>query len=149
MSKWTYDPTESVNIGGKNFHMTQPRKSLIEDLKSKYKTQQPYTNDQFEELGEFPYWLKSNRYNFKDGSVFNLQPILAVDNNGTTVPVPQPEATVKVATVPSPQVQNMPVAAATQSVNLIDDKVKIIPEKMSNYVPFGPVSYTHLRAHET
>ena len=31
----------------------------------------------------------------------------------------------------------MPVAAATQSVNLIDDKVKIIPEKMSNYVPFG------------
>ena len=137
MSKWTYDPTESVNIGGKNFHMTQPRKEFIEALKSKYPNQLQFTKEQFEALGEFPYWLKSNRYNFKDGSVFNLQPILAVDNNGTTVPVPQPEATVKVATVPSPQVQNMPVAAATQSVNLIDDKVKIIPEKMSNYVPFG------------
>ena len=137
MSKWTYDPTESVNIGGKNFHMTQPRKEFIEALKSKYPNQLQFTKEQFEALGEFPYWLKSNRYNFKDGAVFNLQPILAVDNNGTTVPVPQPEATVKVATVPSPQVQNMPVAAATQSVNLIDDKVKIIPEKMSNYVPFG------------
>ena len=137
MSKWTYDPTESVNIGGKNFHMTQPRKEFIEALKSKYPNQLQFTKEQFDALGEFPYWLKSNRYNFKEGSVFNLQPILAVDNNGTTVPVPQPEATVKVATVPSPQVQNMPVAAATQSVNLIDDKVKIIPEKMSNYVPFG------------
>ena len=137
MSKWTYDPTESVNIGGKNFHMTQPRKEFIDALKTKYPNQLQFTKEQFDALGEFPYWLKSNRYNFKDGAVFNLQPILAVDNNGTTVPVPQPEATVKVATVPSPQVQNMPVAAATQSVNLIDDKVKIIPEKMSNYVPFG------------
>ena len=137
MSKWTYDPTESVNIGGKNFHMTQPRKEFIDALKTKYPNQLQFTKEQFDALGEFPYWLKSNRYNFKDGAVFNLQPILAIDNNGTTVPVPQPEATVKVATVPSPQVQNMPVAAATQSVNLIDDKVKIIPEKMSNYVPFG------------
>ena len=32
---------------------------------------------------------------------------------------------------------NMPVAAQTESVNLLDDEVKIIPEKMSNYVPFG------------
>ena len=141
MSKWTYDPTESVNIGGKNFHMTQPRKEFIDALKSKYPNQLQFTKEQFDAIGEFPYWLKSNRYNFKDGAVFNLQPILAIDNNGTTVAVPQPEATVKVATVPSPQVQNMPVAAATQSVNLIDDKVKTIPEKMSNYVP---VSYTHL-----
>ena len=31
----------------------------------------------------------------------------------------------------------MPVAAATESVNVLDEKVKIIPEKMSNYVPFG------------
>jgi len=137
MSKWTYDPTESVDIGGKNFHMTPDRKEFINALKSKYPNQLQFTKEQFDSLGHFPYWLKSNRYNFKDGAVFNLQPILAVDNNGTTVAVPQPEATVKVATVPSPQVQNMPVAAATQSVNLIDDKVKIIPEKMSNYVPFG------------
>ena len=28
-------------------------------------------------------------------------------------------------------------SAATESVNIIDDNVKIIPEKMSNYVPFG------------
>ena len=26
MSKWTYNPAESVNVDGKNFHMTPPRK---------------------------------------------------------------------------------------------------------------------------
>jgi hypothetical protein len=36
MSKWTYNPAESVNVDGKNFHMTQPRKEFIEALKKKY-----------------------------------------------------------------------------------------------------------------
>ena len=136
MSKWTYDPTESIDIGGSNFHMTPDRKEFITALKQKYPNQLQFTKEQFDSLGHFPYWLKSNRYNFKDGAVFNLQPILAVDHNGTTVAVQKPEP-LKVATVPQPQVQNMPVAAATASVNLIDDNVKIIPEKMVNYVPFG------------
>ena len=135
MSKWTYNPAESVNVDGKNFHMTPPRKEFLEALKSKYPNQLQFTKEQFDAVGEFPYWLKSNRYNFKEGSVFNLTPILAIDSNGTTVAVPEP-APVNVA----PQAvapQNMPVAAATEKVNIIDDNVKIIPEKMSNYVPFG------------
>mgnify|MGYP005661020793 FL=1 len=136
MSKWTYNPAESVNVDGKNFHMTPDRKEFIQALKSKYPNQLSFTKEQFDSLGHFPYWLKSNRYNFKDGAVFNLQPILATDSNGTTVAVSKP-APVNVAPVPVQQVSQMPVAAATQSVNLIDDKVKIIPEKMSNYVPFG------------
>tara|TARA_B100000941_G_scaffold285640_1_gene257971 strand:- start:206 stop:1456 length:1251 start_codon:yes stop_codon:yes gene_type:complete len=136
MSKWTYNPAESVNVDGKNFHMTPDRKEFIQALKSKYPNQLQFTKEQFDSLGHFPYWLKSNRYNFKDGAVFNLQPILATDSNGTTVAVSKP-APVNVAPVPVQQVSQMPVAAATQSVNLIDDKVKIIPEKMSNYVPFG------------
>ena len=136
MSKWTYNPAESVNVDGKNFHMTPPRKEFLEALKSKYPNQLQFTKEQFDSLGHFPYWLKSNRYNFKNGSVFNLSPILAVDNNGTTVAVPQP-APVNVAPQPVVSTNQMPVAAATESVNLIDDKVKIIPEKMSNYVPFG------------
>ena len=136
MSKWTYNPAESVNVDGKNFHMTPPRKEFLEALKSKYPNQLQFTKEQFDAVGEFPYWLKSNRYNFKNGSVFNLSPILAVDNNVTTVAVPQP-APVNVAPQPVVSTNQMPVAAATESVNLIDDKVKIIPEKMSNYVPFG------------
>jgi len=34
---------------------------------------------------------------------------------------------------------NSPVAVATEasSMNIIEDSVKVIPEKMSNYVPFG------------
>jgi hypothetical protein len=46
-------------------------------------------------------------------------------------PTPAPQVTV----MPTQQVSNMPVAAATESVN--SDNFKIIPEKMSNYVPFG------------
>jgi hypothetical protein len=135
MSKWTYDPTESINLGDKNFHLTPDRKEFIQALKEKYPNQLQFSKEQFNSLGHFPYWLKSNRYNFKDGAVFNLTPILAIDNNGTTVAVSKPEP----LTVPkvAPQVQQMPVAAATASVNMIDDNVKIIPEKMPNYVPFG------------
>jgi hypothetical protein len=134
MSKWTYDPTESINIGNANFHLTPDRKEFIQALKEKYPNQLQFTKEQFNSLGHFPYWLKSNRYNFKDGSVFNLQPILAVDNNGTTIAVsnkPEP-----LAVPQTKRVQQMPVAAQSESVNIMSD-VKIIPEKMSNYVPFG------------
>ena len=134
MSKWTYDPTESINIGNANFHLTPDRKEFIQALKEKYPNQLQFTKEQFNSLGHFPYWLKSNRYNFKDGSVFNLQPILAVDNNGTTIAVsnkPEP-----LAVPQTKRVQQMPVAAQSESVNIMSD-VKIIPEKMPNYVPFG------------
>ena len=136
MSKWTYDPTESIQIGTSKFHLTPDRKEFIQALKEKYPNQLQFTKEQFNSVGHFPYWLKSNRYQFKDGAVFNLSPILAVDSNGTTVAMQKPEP-LRVASVPVSNVQQMPVAAQTANVNLIDDNVKIIPEKMSNYVPFG------------
>jgi MoxR-like ATPase len=132
MSKWTYDPSESIDIGGKNFHLTPDRKEFIEALKSKYPNKLEFSKEDFDAVGYFPYWLKSNRYNFKSGSVFNLQPILAVSDAPKPAPVP-----VNVAPAPVYQTTQMPVAAQTETLNIIEDNVKIIPEKMVNYVPFG------------
>ena len=131
MSKWSYNPAESVNVDGKKFHLTPDRQEFLSVLTEKYPNETSFTKEMIDETGYFPYWLKSTRYNFKQGSIFNLQPLLAVDNTQTQPkPVPVPVA-------PAPAVSNMPVAAQTQAVNLIDDNVKIVPEKMSNYVPFG------------
>ncbi len=131
MSKWSYNPAESVNVDGKKFHLTPDRQEFLSVLTKKYPNETSFTKEMIDETGYFPYWLKSTRYNFKQGSIFNLQPLLAVDNTKT---VPQP---VPVPIAPAPAVSNMPVAAQTQAVNLIDDNIKIVPEKMSNYVPFG------------
>ena len=131
MSKWSYNPAESIEVDGKKFHMTPDRVEFLSVLTSKYPNETSFTKEMIDETGYFPYWLKSTRYNFKQGAIFNLQPLLAVDNTKTAPkPVPVPVA-------PAPAVSNMPVAAQTQAVNLIDDNVKIVPEKMSNYVPFG------------
>ena len=131
MSKWSYNPADSVNVDGKKFHLTPDRQEFLSALTKKYPNETSFTKEMIDETGYFPYWLKSTRYNFKQGSIFNLQPLLAVDNTKT---VPQP---VPVPIAPAPAVSNMPVAAQTQAVNLIDDNIKIVPEKMSNYVPFG------------
>ena len=131
MSKWSYNPAESIEVDGKKFHMTPDRVEFLSVLTSKYPNETSFTKEMINETGYFPYWLKSTRYNFKQGSIFNLQPLLAVDNT-QTVPKPVP-----VPIAPAPAVSNMPVAAQTQAVNLIDDNIKIVPEKMSNYVPFG------------
>jgi MoxR-like ATPase len=131
MSKWSYNPAESVNVDGKKFHLTPDRQEFLSVLTKKYPNETSFTKEMINETGYFPYWLKSTRYNFKQGAIFNLQPLLAVDNTKTAPkPVPVPVA-------PAPAVSNMPVAAQTQAVNLIDDNIKIVPEKMSNYVPFG------------
>ena len=131
MSKCSYNPAESVNVDGKKFHLTPDRQEFLSVLTKKYPKETSFTKEMIEDTGYFPYWLKSTRYNFKQGSIFNLQPLLAVDNTKTAPkPVPVPVA-------PAPAVSNMPVAAQTQAVNLIDDNIKIVPEKMSNYVPFG------------
>ena len=131
MSKWSYNPAESVTVDGKKFHLTPDRQEFLSVLTKKYPKETSFTKEMIEDTGYFPYWLKSTRYNFKQGSIFNLQPLLAVDNTKTAPkPVPVPVA-------PAPAVSNMPVAAQTQAVNLIDDNIKIVPEKMSNYVPFG------------
>ena len=131
MSKWSYNPAESVTVDGKKFHLTPDRQEFLSVLTKKYPNETSFTKEMIDDTGYFPYWLKSTRYNFKQGSIFNLQPLLAVDNTKTAPkPVPVPVA-------PAPAVSNMPVAAQTQAVNLIDDNIKIVPEKMSNYVPFG------------
>ena len=131
MSKWSYNPADSVDVDGKKFHITPDREEFLSVLSKKFPNETSFTKEQIDSTGYFPYWLKSTRYNFKQGAIFNLQPLLAVDNTKTAPkPVPVPVA-------PAPAVSNMPVAAQTQAVNLIDDNVKIVPEKMSNYVPFG------------
>ena len=136
MNKRSYDRSESISIDGKPFHFTPDRKEFLESLQKKYPNQTSFTKEDFENIGHFPYWVKHTRYNFKQGSVFNLSPILGGGDSTAKVvemktPTPAPQVTV----MPSQQVSNMPVAAATESVN--SDNVKIIPEKMSNYVPFG------------
>ena len=131
MSKWSYNPADSVDVDGKKFHITPDREEFLSVLSKKFPNETSFTKEQIDSTGYFPYWLKSTRYNFKQGAIFNLQPLLAVDNTKTAPkPVPVPVA-------PAPAVSNMPVAAQTQAVNLIDDNIKIVPEKMSNYVPFG------------
>ena len=137
MNKRSYDRSESISIDGKPFHFTPDRKEFLDVLQKKYPNQTSFTKEDFDNLGHFPYWVKHTRYNFKQGSVFNLQPILKPVPD-TPVSSPAPVVNVQPTAVPAQQqVSNMPVAAATESVNLMEDNVKIIPEKMGNYVPFG------------
>ena len=139
-NKRSYDRSESINIDGKPFHFTPDRKEFLDALKKKYPNQTSFTKEDFENLGHFPYWVKHTRYNFKQGSVFNLQPILTPVTSvseAVVAPVAPKPAPVPVSVPAQQNVSNMPVAAATESVNMIDPNVKIIPEKMSNYVPFG------------
>ena len=88
--------------------------------------------------GYLPYWIKSSRFPFKEqnpegGVIFNLEQVISGYNGGYSH---GGESPVKVAPVPAGVPSNMP-RPATESVNLLDEQVKIIPEKMSNYVPFG------------
>jgi MoxR-like ATPase len=139
-NKRSYDRSESIYIDGKPFHFTPDRKEFLDTLQKKYPNQTSFTKEDFENLGHFPYWVKHTRYNFKQGSVFNLQPILTPVTSvseAVVAPVAPKPAPVPVSVPAQQNVSNMPVAAATESVNMIDPNVKIIPEKMSNYVPFG------------
>ena len=138
MDKRSYDRSESIDVMGKPFHYTPDRKEFLDTLISKYPNQSVFTKEEIDNTGTFPYWLKSSRYNFRDNGVFNLTAIIGGYNggyseSGIVPPVEQPKV---VPVAPMQSVSNMPVAAATQTVN-VNDNVKIIPEKMSNYVPFG------------
>ncbi len=138
MDKRSYNRDESITVGGKPFHFTPDRKEFLEALSKSYPEQTVFTKEEINAVGSFPYWVKSSRYDFRDNGVFNLTQVMGGYNGGYTEsaivpPVEQP----KVVPVPAPVASsNMPVAAATASVNM-NDNVKIIPEKMSNYVPFG------------
>jgi MoxR-like ATPase len=127
MSKWTYDPSETIKIDGKNFHLTPDRKEFINCLKANFPNQVEFSKSDFDKVGHAPYWLNKKEYSFKqpNGS-YNLSMILAVDNTPRSTSIPSIAKS-----------KNMPVAAQTETLNIIEDNVKIIPEKMTNYVPFG------------
>ena len=111
MNKRSYDRSESISIDGKPFHFTPDRKEFLDALQKKYPNQTSFTKEDFDNLGHFPYWVKHTRYNFKQGSVFNLQPILKPVPD-TPVSSPAPVVNVQPTAVPAQQqVSNMPVAA--------------------------------------
>ena len=121
--------TESIALSnGKNFRLSPDKLEFIATVKSTFGEQTVLSKEDLEKLDYVPYWVKSKKYPFTNDSktAFDLTPLLNV-----STPV-QPRA-IPVST-PS---TNMPVAAQTESINIIEDNVKIVPEKMSNYVPFG------------
>ena len=135
-NKRSYDRSESITVDGKDFHFTPDRKEFLSALQSKFPNQTSFTKEDLDSVGHVPYWVKHPRYNFKQGSVFNLHAILGGESTAKVVEMKTPTSTPSVVPVATPS-SNMPVAAQTASVNLMEDNVKIIPEKMSNYVPFG------------
>ncbi len=137
----SYDKNESISVGGKMFHYTPDRKEFLEGLMAKYPDKSVFTKEEIEVVGHFPYWLNNTkRYPFKEvtdsGTIFNLEAVVSGYNGGyepeNVVPISAP---IPATTKP----MHSPVAMKTEmtDINLLDDTVKIIPEKMSNYVPFG------------
>jgi hypothetical protein len=139
MTDRTYNRSESIVIDDKDFHFTPDRKEFLAGLVEKFPNESLFTKEDLEAAGGFPYWIKSARYNFKVGAnQFNLEAVISGYNGGYE---PQNVTPIRVAPQPAPipAVNNpahMPVAAKTTAINILDN-VKIIPEKMSNYVPFG------------
>ena len=130
----TYNRSESISIDGKDFHFTPDRKEFLETLTKTYPNQTSFVKEDFDQVGGMPYWVKSSRYGFKDNGIFNLHAVVSGYNGGYSE---EGNVTPISAPVPALSVTNqMPVAAQTTAVNSLDN-VKIIPEKMSNYVPFG------------
>jgi len=135
--------TNSIDVNGKKFSYTPDRAEFLGELVTKFPNQTSFGRKEIKDAfdGYFPSWIKSSKYDFKEAQetgplMYNLHAVITGYNGGysddaNVVPMkPAP-----IAAVASPS--NMPVAAQTESVNLLDDGVKIIPEKMSNYVPFG------------
>ena len=133
--------TNSIDVNGNKFSLTPVRTEFLDELVSKFGSQTSFTRTEIKEAmgGYFPSWMKDNKFGFKEPQtegplLYNLQAVISGYNGGYSH---GGETEVKVAPVPAATPSNMPVAAATESVNLLDEGVKIIPEKMSNYVPFG------------
>ena len=133
---------KTITVNGKDFTITPDKGEVLETLSSVYPNQTAFTRAEIKEAldGYLPYWIKSSRFPFKEpnpegGVIFNLEQVLSGYNGGFSHGGETPVKVVPVAAKAVPS--NMPVAAATESVNLLDDGVKIIPEKMTNYVPFG------------
>ena len=141
----SYDKNESISVDGKLFHYTPDRKEFLEGLIGKYPNQTSFTKEEIEVLGHVPYWLNNTkRYPFKQstdtGTIFNLEAVVSGYNGGYEPETVVPIAPVKAAPIPAvAKPQQSPVAMKTEmaDINLLGDDVKIVPEKMSNYVPFG------------
>ena len=133
---------KTISVNGKDFTITPDKGEVLDTLIKSYPNQSAFTRAEIKEAldGYLPYWIKSSRFPFKEpnpegGVIFNLEQVISGYNGGYSH---GGESPVQVAPVPATsKPSNMPVAAATASVNLLDEQVKIIPEKMSNYVPFG------------
>ena len=144
----SYDKNESITVDGKSFHYTPDRKEFLEGLIGKYPNQTSFTKEEIETLGHVPYWLNNTkRYPFKtstdNGTIFNLEAVVSGYNGGYEPETVVPIAPVQSAPIPAvAKPQQSPVAMKTEmaDINLLNDNVKIIPEKMSNYVPFGHFS---------
>ena len=141
MTDRSYNRSESIVICDKDFNFTPDRKEFLSALTGAFPNQTSFTKEDFDQIGGMPYWCKSSRYDFKVGAnTFNLEAVISGYNGGYEPSVVTPIApSVAPAAAPVPAVNNpaqMPVAAKTSSFNILDN-VKIIPEKMSNYVPFG------------
>jgi len=124
--------TESVSVNGKDFRMSPDRQEFIATLQSVYPDQTSFSKEDLENVGAVPYWVKSTKYPFRnsDASVFDLSALMT-----NVIPMPvKPQPVMPMASMP---VSNMPVAAQSETVNILEDNVKIVPEKMTNYVPFG------------
>ena len=124
--------TESVSVNGKDFRMSPDRQEFIATLQSVYPDQTSFSKEDLENVGAVPYWVKSTKYPFRnsDATIFDLSALMT-----NVIPMPVKPAPVMPTTPAIPS--QMPVAAQTESVNILEDNVKIVPEKMSNYVPFG------------
>jgi MoxR-like ATPase len=140
MTDRSYNRSESIVICDKDFNFTPDRKEFLAGLTSTFPNQTVFTKEDFDSIGGMPYWVKSSRYDFKVGAnTFNLEAAISGYNGGYEPQNVTPIIAPSVKPAPVPAVNNpvqMPVAAKTASVNLLDN-VKIIPERMSNYVPFG------------
>ena len=139
MTDRSYNRAESIVICDKDFNFTPDRKEFLAGLTSAFPSQTVFSKEDFDSVGGMPYWCKSSRYDFKTGAnTFNLEAVISGYNGGyepqNVTPITPSVQPAPVAAVSNPA--QMPVAAKTASVNLLDN-VKIIPEKMINYVPFG------------
>ena len=141
MTDRSYNRSESIVICDKDFNFTPDRKEFLDSLIGAFPNRTSFTKEDFDQIGGMPYWVKSSRYDFKVGAnTFNLEAVISGYNGGYEPQNVTPIApSVAPAAAPVPAVNNpsqMPVAAKTSTLNVLDN-VKIIPEKMSNYVPFG------------
>ena len=139
MTDRSYNRSESIVICDKDFNFTPDRKEFLGALTGAFPNQTVFTKEDFDAIGGMPYWCKSSRYDFKTGAnTFNLEAVISGYNGGYEPQNVTPIAP-SVQPAPVPAVSNpaqMPVAAKTSTLNVLDN-VKIIPEKMINYVPFG------------